>query len=110
MKTGDKILAYCTKPRTAQELATHCKVQRSSIYSALGRLQMKGILTRLGDGTERATYVLNEPSLSKSHAKNGLGLQIRKELKFGDNMDHMKRCLKKLKLNLRTKTHEPSCS
>jgi predicted transcriptional regulator len=65
MKTGDKILAYCTKPRTAQELATHCKVQRSSIYSALGRLQMKGILTRLGDGTERATYVLNEPSLTK---------------------------------------------
>jgi predicted transcriptional regulator len=84
MKTGDKILAYCTKPRTAQELATHCKVQRSSIYSALGRLQMKGILTRLGDGTERATYVLNEPSLTKmndyenlviKHAHNPFGLQ-----------------------------------
>tara|TARA_R110000868_G_scaffold360150_1_gene622197 strand:+ start:49 stop:306 length:258 start_codon:yes stop_codon:yes gene_type:complete len=84
MKTGDKILAYCTKPRTAQELATHCKVQRSSIYSALGRLQMKGILTRLGDGTERATYVLNEPSLTKmndyenlviKHAHNPFGLR-----------------------------------
>ena len=65
MKTGDKIVAFCTIPRTATELADHCKVQRSSIYSALGRLQMKGILTRLGDGTERATYVLNEPSLTK---------------------------------------------
>lgn len=84
MKTGDKILAYCTKPRTAQELATHCKVQRSSIYSALGRLQIKGILTRLGDGTERATYVLNEPSLTKmddyenlviKHAHNPFGLR-----------------------------------
>ena len=84
MRTGDKILAYCIKPRTAQELATHCKVQRSSIYSALGRLQMKGILTRLGDGTERATYVLNEPSLTKmddyenlviKHAHNPFGLR-----------------------------------
>lgn len=65
MKTGDKIVAFCTKPRTASELADHCKVQRSSIYSALGRLQMKGIVTRIGDGTERATYVLNEPSLTK---------------------------------------------
>lgn len=65
MKTGDKIVAYCTKPRTASELADYCKVQRSSIYSALGRLQMKGIVTRIGDGTERATYVLNEPSLTK---------------------------------------------
>jgi len=26
---------------------------------------MKGIVTRIGDGTERATYVLNEPSLTK---------------------------------------------
>jgi len=85
MKTGDKILAYCTKPRTAQELATHCKVQRSSIYSALGRLQMKGILTRLGDGTERATYVLNDPSLTKmddyenlviKHAHNPFGIRL----------------------------------
>lgn len=84
MTTANKILAYCTKPRTAQELATHCKVQRSSIYSALGRLQMKGILTRLGDGTERATYVLNEPSLTKmddyenliiKHAHNPFGLR-----------------------------------
>ena len=84
MKTGDKIVAFCTKPRTAQELADHCKVQRSSIYSALGRLQMKGILTRLGDGTERATYVLNEPSLTKmddyknliiTHAHNPFGLR-----------------------------------
>jgi predicted transcriptional regulator len=84
MKTGDKIVAFCTKPRTASELADHCKVQRSSIYSALGRLQMKGILTRLGDGTERATYVLNEPSLTKmddyenlaiSRAHNPFGLR-----------------------------------
>ena len=84
MRTGDKILAYCTTPRTATELANHCKVQRSSIYSALGRLQMKGILTRLGDGTERATYVLNEPSLTKmedyenlviKHAHNPFGLR-----------------------------------
>ena len=84
MTTANKILAFCTKPRTATELADHCKVQRSSIYSALGRLQMKGIVTRIGDGTERATYVLNEPSLTKmddyenlviKHAHNPFGLR-----------------------------------
>ena len=84
MKTADKILKFCTKPRTASELANHCKVHRSSIYSALGRLQMKGILTRINDGTERATYVLNEPNLTKmddyenlviKHAHNPFGLR-----------------------------------
>jgi predicted transcriptional regulator len=82
MTTADKILAYCTKPRTASELADHCKVQRSSIYSALGRLQMKGILTRMGDGTMRATYVLNKPSVAEhhenlmiKHAHNPFGLR-----------------------------------
>lgn len=84
MRTGDKIVAFCTKPRTATELANHCKVQRSSIYSALGRLQMKGILTRIGDGTERATYVLNEPDMTNlddyenlviKHAHNPFGLR-----------------------------------
>jgi sugar-specific transcriptional regulator TrmB len=63
MKTIDKIVAFCTKPRTAQELADHCKVQRSSIYSALGRLQMKGLLKRLGDNTEPATYVTTKPQV-----------------------------------------------
>ena len=82
MTTADKILKFCTKPRTASELADHCKVQRSSIYSALGRMQMKGILKRLGDGTERAIYVLNEPSVAKhqenlviKHAHNPFGLR-----------------------------------
>ena len=82
MTTADKILKFCTKPRTASELADHCKVQRSSIYSALGRLQVKGLLTRMGDGTERATYVLNEPSVAEhhenlmiKHAHNPFGLQ-----------------------------------
>ena len=82
MRTADKIVAYCTKPRTAQELADHCKVQRSSIYSALGRLQVKGILTRIGDGTERATYVLSKPTIAEhhenlviKHAHNPFGLQ-----------------------------------
>ena len=84
MKTADKIVAFCTKPRTASWLADHCKVQRSSIYSALGRLQMKGILTRLGDGTERATYVLSQPGFTKmsdyenliiKHAHNPFGLR-----------------------------------
>jgi sugar-specific transcriptional regulator TrmB len=84
MTTADKIVAFCTKPRTAQELADHCKVQRSNIYGALGRMQMKGILKRLGDRTERATYVLNEPSLTKmsdyenlviKYAHNPFGLQ-----------------------------------
>jgi predicted transcriptional regulator len=84
MKTLDKIVAFCAAPKTAQELADHCKVQRSSIYSALGRLQMKGIVTRLGDGKERATYVLAQPSLTKiddyenlviKHAHNPFGLQ-----------------------------------
>ena len=63
MTTANKILAFCTTPRTASEIATHCKVQRSSIYSALGRMQMKGIVTRVGDGKARAKYVLNEPDL-----------------------------------------------
>jgi predicted transcriptional regulator len=85
MKTGEKIVAYCTSPRTAQELSDHCKVQRSSIYSAVGRLQMKGILTRLGVGTERATYVLNDPDMTNlddyenlviKHAHNPFGLQL----------------------------------
>jgi sugar-specific transcriptional regulator TrmB len=84
MKTGEKIVAYCTSPRTATELAAHCKVQRSSIYSALGRLQMKGIVTRIGDGTERATYVLNDPDMTNlndyenlviKHAHNPFGLR-----------------------------------
>jgi predicted transcriptional regulator of viral defense system len=82
MKTGEKIVAYCTSPRTAQELSDHCKVQRSSIYSAVGRLQMKGILTRLGVGTERVTYVLSEPklvdqyeNLAISRAHNPFGLR-----------------------------------
>jgi predicted transcriptional regulator len=84
MKTGDKIVAYCTTPRTATELAAHCKVQRSSIYSALGRLQMKGIVTRIGDGTERATYVLNDFDMTNlddyenlviKHAHNPFGLR-----------------------------------
>jgi predicted transcriptional regulator len=84
MTTANKILAFCTTPRTASELADHCKVQRSNIYSALGRLQMKGIVTRIGDGTERATYVLNEPNLTKmddyenlviKHAHNPFGLK-----------------------------------
>ena len=67
MTTADKILKFCTKPRTASELADHCKVQRSSIYSALGRLQVKGILKRLGDGTERATYIVSQPTISEHH-------------------------------------------
>lgn len=82
MKTPDKILAYCTKPRTAQELANHCKVQRSSIYSALGRLQMKGLLKRLGGNTELATYVVSEPQIVEfyenlviKHAHNPFGLK-----------------------------------
>ena len=83
MTTANKILAFCTTPRTASEIATHCKVQRSSIYSALGRMQMKGIVTRVGDGKARAKYVLNEPDLVDmddyenlviKHAHNPFGL------------------------------------
>lgn len=84
MTTANKILAFCTIPRTATELADHCKVQRSSIYSALGRMQMKGIVKRIGDGTARATYVLNDPNLVYmddyenlviKHAHNPFGLR-----------------------------------
>lgn len=84
MTTTNKILAFCTIPRTATELSEHCKVQRSSIYSALGRMQMKGIIVRIGDGTARATYVLNDPSLITmddyenlviKHAHNPFGLR-----------------------------------
>lgn len=85
MTTADKILKFCTKPRTASWLADHCKVQRSSIYSALGRMQMKGILKRLGDGTERAMYVLNDLNMTNlddyenlviKHAHNPFGLKL----------------------------------
>ena len=82
MKTGDKIVAFCTKPRTAQELADHCKVQRSSIYSALNRLHMKGIIKRLGVGKEQATYLVSEPQIVEyqenlviKHAHNPFGLR-----------------------------------
>lgn len=82
MTTADKIVAFCTKPRTAQELADHCKVQRSSIYSALGRLQMKGLLKRLGVGKEQATYIVSEPQIVErhenlviTHAHNPFGLR-----------------------------------
>ena len=82
MTTADKILSFCTKPRTASELADYCKVQRSSIYSALGRMQMKGILKRLGDGTERATYIVSQPTIAEhhenlviKHAHNPFGLR-----------------------------------
>ena len=81
MKTGDKIVAFCTKPRTAQELADHCKVQRSSIYSALGRLQMKGLVKRVD--TEPATYIVSTPTvvehfenLAISRAHNPFGLRL----------------------------------
>jgi len=82
MKTPDKIIAFCSSPRTAQELSDHCKVQRSSIYSALGRLQMKGLIARMGDGTERATYVSSTPTVVEhfenlmiTHAHNPFGLR-----------------------------------
>jgi hypothetical protein len=47
-------------------------------------MQMKGIVIRVGDGTARATYVLNEPSLISmddyenlviKHAHNPFGLR-----------------------------------
>jgi sugar-specific transcriptional regulator TrmB len=81
MKTGDKIVAYCTKPRTATELAEHCKVQRSSIYSALGRLQMKGLVKRVN--TEPATYIVPTPTVVEhfenlviKNAHNPFGLHL----------------------------------
>ena len=82
MKTPDKILAFCNTPRTAQELANHCKVQRSSIYSALGRLQMKGFIKRIGFGKEPAIYIVSEPQIVEfhenlviKHAHNPFGLR-----------------------------------
>ncbi len=82
MNTKEKIIAFCNTPRTAQELADHCKVQRSSIYSALGRLQMKGLLKRLGDNTEPAAYVVSKPQVVEyhenlviKHAHNPFGLR-----------------------------------
>ena len=82
MRTGDKIMTFCGTPKTAQQLAEYCKVQRSSIYSALGRLQMKGLLMRVGDGVEPATYVLTKPTtmqvcenLMVKHAHNPFGLR-----------------------------------
>jgi sugar-specific transcriptional regulator TrmB len=80
MKTGEKIVAYCTKPHTAQEISNHCKIQRSSIYSALGRLQMKGLVKRVD--TEPATYIVSTPTVVEyvenlviKHAHNPFGLR-----------------------------------
>jgi sugar-specific transcriptional regulator TrmB len=59
MKTADKVVAFCATPRAAVEIAAHCKIQLSSIYSHLGRLQVKGILKR--SGKEPALYVVTVP-------------------------------------------------
>jgi predicted transcriptional regulator of viral defense system len=80
MRTPDKIIAFCITPKTAQELATHCNVKLSSIYAPVGRLQVKGLLKRVGRGI--ATYVVTVPvitvveeNLVVKHAHNPFGLQ-----------------------------------
>ena len=80
MRTPDKIIAFCAKPHTAQEISDHCKIQRSSIYSALGRLQMKGLVKRVD--TEPATYIVSTPTVVEhfenlviKHAHNPFGLR-----------------------------------
>jgi sugar-specific transcriptional regulator TrmB len=80
MRTADKVMAFCVIPRTAQELADHCKIQRSSIYSQLERLQVKGLLKRFG--REPAMYVVAVPvevvieeNLVIKHAHNPFGLR-----------------------------------
>ena len=82
MTTAEKILVFCHTPRTAAAIATHCKVQLSSIYSAIGRMQMKGLVTRIDEDKARATYVLTKPdtiveceNLVIKHAHNPFGLR-----------------------------------
>ena len=39
MSTQLKVLQYCAEPRSAIEIAEHCGLQTSSIYTVLGALQ-----------------------------------------------------------------------
>lgn len=81
MRTEDKVVAFCAIPRAAVDIAAHCKVQRSSIYSALGRLQVKGFIKRFGK--EPALYVVTTPvetvveeeNLVITHAHNPFGIK-----------------------------------
>lgn len=80
MKTSKKVVAFCATPRAAAEIAAHCKVQLSSIYSQLNRLQMKGLVKRCGN--EPALYVVTTPfetvveeNLVITHAHNPFGIK-----------------------------------
>ena len=80
MKTPAKIIAFCNKPRTAQEISDHCNMQRSGIYSALGRLQLHGFIKRVG--SDPASYIASTPTVVEpyenlviKHAHNPFGLR-----------------------------------
>jgi hypothetical protein len=58
MSTQQKILQYCTEPRTAIDIADYCGLQTSSIYTVLGSLQRHNRLQKIGDGRQRFKPVL----------------------------------------------------
>ena len=91
MSTQLKILKYCADPRTAIEIAEHCGLQTSSIYTVLGALQRHNRLQKIGDGrrkdrpavfmTIRQAPVVTESTedyenLVVKHAHNPFGLQL----------------------------------
>ncbi len=79
----ERIELFCSEPRSAVEITDHCKVSKTSIYSAVRRMQVKGTLMRLGE-KGRARYLSTEPKALKSierenlvlkHAHNPFGLR-----------------------------------
>jgi hypothetical protein len=55
MSTQLKVLKYCAEPRSAIEIAEHCGLQTSSIYTLLGALQRHNKLQKIGDGRRRGS-------------------------------------------------------
>ena len=91
MSTQQKILKYCTEPRTAIDIANHCALQTSSIYTVLGALQRHNRLQKIGDGRQRVKPVLfltvrqapiatestdDYENLIVKHAHNPFGLRL----------------------------------
>jgi hypothetical protein len=55
MSTQQKILKYCSEPRSAIEIAEHCNLQTGSIYTVLGALQRHNKIQKIGDGRRRVS-------------------------------------------------------
>ena len=53
MSTQQKILKYCADPRSCIEIAEHCGLQTSDIYTVLGALQRHNKIQKIGDGRRK---------------------------------------------------------